>query len=68
MPQQSPISFPMGTKNVLIIDGNEAMQQVRARVLIQRSSGVLANNSASASKSADQFPGRTPNVPVSQLP
>ena len=33
MPQQSQISFPMGTKNVLIIDGNEAMQQLRARVL-----------------------------------
>ncbi len=30
MPQQSPISFPMGTKNVLIIDGNDAMQKVRA--------------------------------------
>ncbi len=38
MPQQSPFSFPMGTKNVLIIDGNEAMQNLRARVL--RSRGV----------------------------
>ncbi len=38
MPQQSPISFPMGTKNVLIIDSNEAMQQLRAHVL--RSRGV----------------------------
>lgn len=38
MLQQSPISFQMGTKNVLIIDGNEAMQQLRARVL--RSRGV----------------------------
>ena len=39
MPQQSPpISFPMATKNVLIIDGNEAMQNLRAGVL--RSHGV----------------------------
>ena len=38
MPQRSPISFPMGTKNVLIIDGNEPMQNLRARVL--RSRGV----------------------------
>jgi len=38
VPRQSPISFPMGTKNVLIIDGNEAMQQLRAHVL--RSRGV----------------------------
>jgi hypothetical protein len=87
----------MGTKNVLIIDGNEAMQKVRARVL--RSHGVhvhtaksvaeaallwvpdffdlvlldvrqrskeavevLANDSATASTSADQFPGWTPNL------
>jgi len=92
----------MGTKNVLIIDGNEAMQQLRARVLrsrgvhvhtaksvtdaallwvpdffdlvlldvrqrIQRSGGVLENDSATASKAADQFPGRTANVPVSHL-
>jgi hypothetical protein len=28
--QQSPISFQMATKNVLIIDGNEAMQNLRA--------------------------------------
>ncbi len=33
MPQQSPISFQMATKNVLIIDGNEAMQSLRAGVL-----------------------------------
>jgi hypothetical protein len=26
VPQQSHISFPMGTKNVLIIDGSEAIQ------------------------------------------
>ena len=38
MPQQSPISFQVRTKNVLIIDSNEAMQQLRARVL--RSRGV----------------------------
>jgi CheY-like chemotaxis protein len=38
VPQQSPISFQMATKNVLIIDGNEAMQNLRARVL--RSHGV----------------------------
>ncbi len=45
MPQQSPISFQMATKNVLIIDGNEAMQSLRAGVL--RSHGVqvhLAKN------------------------
>ena len=95
MPQQSPISFQMGTKNVLIIDGNEAMQNLRARVLrsrgvhvhtaksvteaallwvpdffdlvlldvrqrSKRSSGVLENDSATASKAADQVPGRPP--------
>ena len=38
MPQQPPISFQIRTKNVLIVDGNEAMQRVRARVL--RSHGV----------------------------
>ena len=45
MSQQSPISFQMATKNVLIIDGNEAMQNLRANVL--RSHGVhvhLAKN------------------------
>ena len=36
MPKQSPIPFPTGTKTVLIIDGNEAMQQLRARVLRSR--------------------------------
>jgi CheY-like chemotaxis protein len=35
---QPPISFPTHTKNVLIIDSNEAMQTLRARVL--RSRGV----------------------------
>jgi DNA-binding NtrC family response regulator len=38
VPQQSPIPFQMFTKNVLIIDSNEAMQNQRARVL--RSHGV----------------------------
>jgi DNA-binding NtrC family response regulator len=33
VPQQPPISFQIRTKNVLIVDGNEAMQRVRARVL-----------------------------------
>lgn len=49
MPQPSPISFQMATKNVLIIDGNEAMQNLRANVL--RSHGVhvhLARNVAEA--------------------
>ena len=36
MPRQSPISFPTGTKNVLIIDPNQAMQKMRARVLRRR--------------------------------
>ena len=36
MSQQSPISFQMGTKNVLIIDDNEAMQKLRASVLKNR--------------------------------
>jgi hypothetical protein len=31
VPQQSLIFFPMGTKYVLIVDGNEAMQKLRAR-------------------------------------
>jgi CheY-like chemotaxis protein len=38
VPQQSSIPFQMFTKNVLIIDSNEAMQNQRARVL--RSRGV----------------------------
>ena len=49
MPQQSPISFQMATKNVLIVDGNKAMQNLRAGVL--RSHGVqvhLAKNVAEA--------------------
>jgi DNA-binding NtrC family response regulator len=33
VPQQSPISFQMSTKNVLIIDGNEGRQNLRASVL-----------------------------------
>lgn len=50
MPQQSPISFPMGTKNVLIIDGNEAMQNMRARVL--RSRGVHVHLAKSVTEAA----------------
>jgi len=38
VPQQPSISFQVRTKNVLIVDGNEAMLKVRARVL--RSHGV----------------------------
>ena len=45
MPQQSPISFQMGTKNVLIVDGNEVMQELRARVL--RSRGVHVHSAKS---------------------
>jgi len=48
VPQQSPISFPMGTKNVLIIDGNEAMQKLRARVL--RSRGVHVHTAKSVAE------------------
>ena len=48
MPQQSPISFPMGTKNVLIVDGNEAMQNLRAGVL--RSRGVHVHTSKSVAE------------------
>lgn len=50
MAQQSPISFFMGTKNVLIIDGNEAMQNLRARVL--RSHGVHVHVAKSVSEAA----------------
>ena len=50
MPQQSPISFPMGTKNVLIIDGNEAMQTLRARLL--RSRGVHVHTAKSVTEAA----------------
>ena len=38
MPRHSPISLPIGTKNVLVIDSNQAMQELRAGVL--RSRGV----------------------------
>jgi len=50
VPQQSPISFPIGTKNVLIMDGNEAMQQLRAQVL--RSRGVHVHTAKSATEGA----------------
>jgi CheY-like chemotaxis protein len=48
VPQQSPISFPMGTKNLLIIDGNEAMQTLRAHVL--RSRGVHVHTAKSVTE------------------
>jgi len=48
VPQQSPISFQMGTKNVLIIDGNAAMQQLRAHVL--RSRGVHVHTAKSVAE------------------
>ena len=48
MSPQSPISFPMGTKNVLIIDGNDAMQKLRARVL--RSPGVRVHTANSVTE------------------
>ena len=57
MPQQSPISFQVRTKNVLIVDDNEAMQKLRARVL--RSRGVQVHTAKSVTW--------TPNVPVSHL-
>ena len=50
MPQQSQISFPTGTKNVLIIDGNEAMQQLRTRLL--RSRGVHVRSAKSITEAA----------------
>jgi DNA-binding NtrC family response regulator len=40
----------MGTKNVLIIDGNEAMQKLRARVL--RSRGVHVHTAKSVTEAA----------------
>ncbi len=48
MLQQSPISFQMATKNVLIVDGNEAMQNMRASVL--RSHGVHVHLAKSVSE------------------
>jgi response regulator RpfG family c-di-GMP phosphodiesterase len=48
VPQQSPISFQVRTKNVLIVDGNEAMQKMRARVL--RSRGVHAHTAKSVTE------------------
>ena len=50
MPQQSPISFQIRTKNVLIVDSNEAMQKVRARVL--RSHGVHVQTAKSVTEAA----------------
>jgi CheY-like chemotaxis protein len=48
--QQSPIYSQMSTKNVLIIDGNEAMQTLRARVL--RSRGVHVHTAKSVAEAA----------------
>ncbi len=48
MPQQAPISFQIRTKNVPIIDANEAMQKVRAKVL--RSRGVHVHTAKSVEK------------------
>jgi len=48
VPQQSPISFQIHTKNVLIVDGNEAMQKLRARVL--RSRGVHVHTAKSVTE------------------
>jgi len=48
--RQSPISFPMGTKNVLIIDSNQAMQELRAGVL--RSRGVHVHMAKSVIEAA----------------
>ena len=50
MPRQSPIFFQMGTKNVLIIDANEAMQRVRTRAL--RSRGVYVHTAKSVAEAA----------------
>ena len=48
MPQQSPISFQIRTKNVLIVDGNETMQKLRAHVL--RSRGVHVHTAKSVTE------------------
>ena len=48
MSQQSPISFQVRTKNVLIVDGNESMQKLRARVL--RSHGVHVHTAKSVTE------------------
>ena len=50
MSQQSPIYSQMSTKNVLIIDGDEAMQTLRARVL--RSRGVHVHTAKSVTEAA----------------
>ena len=50
MPALSPISIPKGTKNVLIIDGNEVTQKARARVL--QSCGVHVHTAKSVTEAA----------------
>jgi hypothetical protein len=46
--QQSPISFHVRTKNVLIMDDNETMQKLRAHVL--RSRGVHVHTAKSVTE------------------
>ena len=48
MPQQSPISFQARAKNVLIVDGNESMQKLRAGVL--RTRGVHVHTAKSVTE------------------
>jgi CheY-like chemotaxis protein len=48
VPQQSPISFHVRTKNVLIMDDNETMQKLRAHVL--RSRGVHVHTAKSVAE------------------
>jgi CheY-like chemotaxis protein len=45
VPRRSLISFRIGTKNVLIIDADETMQTLRARVLRSRGINVHAAKS-----------------------
>jgi CheY-like chemotaxis protein len=50
VPRRSLISFRIGTKNVLIIDGDETMQKLRARVL--RSRGINVHAAKSVTEAA----------------
>jgi CheY-like chemotaxis protein len=54
VPKQSPISFQVRTKNVLIVDGNEAMQQLRDRVLRSRGVHVHTAKALHALRSTSQ--------------
>jgi CheY-like chemotaxis protein len=49
--RKSPISFKTGTKNILIIDGNEAMQKLRANVLRAHGVHVYAAKSVTEAES-----------------